>query len=347
MKHNYLFLLLFSLFIFSACSSDDKEEDIIDIQLSASFNYIYNGVKVPDVGATLYLFKIDEAENGNYIYNNSSKQLEHKSDGYSIQPYIIAKANDLGIVNINVEDNRFYQSVYIGGKQNRNWGTKSFKVQGKPVSITEEYVLIQNRISILGDSYSTFKGYLTPSTNLTWYPAKEPNKNNVIEVEQTWWYQFINETNSILDTNNSVSGSTICSTGYNGDNSERNAFITRMNNLGSPDIIFIFGGTNDNWANSPLGSYKYDNWTKEDLKSFRPAMAYMLDFLTKKHPNARVINIINTDLKYDIIEAQISLCKHYKIEYLQLKNIERESGHPNINGMSSIKNQIMSITYGY
>lgn len=27
----------------------------------------------------------------------------------------------------------------------------------------------QNKVSILGDSYSTFYGYVTPETNLCWY----------------------------------------------------------------------------------------------------------------------------------------------------------------------------------
>src|SRR5574344_1656725 len=46
---------------------------------------------------------------------------------------------------------------------------------------------------------------------------------------------------------------------------------TRMNNLGDcPDIIFIFGATNDSWANSPIGDYKYADWTRQDMYSFRP-----------------------------------------------------------------------------
>ena len=34
--------------------------------------------------------------------------------------------------------------------------------------------------------------------------------------------------------------------------------------LGCPDVIFIFGATNDCWAGAPLGEYKYGGWTKED-----------------------------------------------------------------------------------
>ena len=45
-----------------------------------------------------------------------------------------------------------------------------------------------------------------------------------------------------------------------------------MDNLGDPDIILVFGGTNDSWAGSPIGEYVWADWTDEQLYSFRPAM---------------------------------------------------------------------------
>lgn len=201
------------------------------------------------------------------------------------------------------------------------------------------------KISILGDSYSTFEAFVTPSDNPVWYPVTGNNTNDVVNVNQTWWYQVIREYEAELEINNSYSGSTICNTGYYGNDSSSSSFIARMNNLGKPDIIFIFGGTNDSWANSPIGEYKYADWTTTDLKSFRPAFAYMLDYLTKEHPNARIVNIINTGtgIKDVIIESQILICNYYKVEYLQLADIEKQSNHPDIKGMNTIKNQIMAI----
>ena len=50
----------------------------------------------------------------------------------------------------------------------------------------------QLKITIFGDSYSTFAGYLSCDSNLTWYyPADHPwfNKmTDVTKVEETWWY---------------------------------------------------------------------------------------------------------------------------------------------------------------
>ena len=76
----------------------------------------------------------------------------------------------------------------------------------------------QTRISILGDSYSTYEGYLTPDTNEIWYFKPENpqlhSKNDVRTVEQTWWYQVIEKMNATLEVNNAFSGATICRTGY-------------------------------------------------------------------------------------------------------------------------------------
>ena len=70
-------------------------------------------------------------------------------------------------------------------------------------------------ISILGDSYSTFEGYLQPDTNSIWYYVSPRQQTDVTSVKQTWWHKFIKENNYRLCVNNSFSGATICNTGYN------------------------------------------------------------------------------------------------------------------------------------
>ena len=116
------------------------------------------------------------------------------------------------------------------------------------------------RISILGDSYSTYEGFMTPSTNELWYYAQNPEaRTDVKNVRQTWWHQVIKENGWRLCINNSYSGATVSYTGYDGNDYSARSFNTRMDNLGQPDIIFVFGATNDSWACSPVGEYKYEN----------------------------------------------------------------------------------------
>lgn len=198
-------------------------------------------------------------------------------------------------------------------------------------------------VSILGDSYSTYEGYLEPDTNYIWYFQKTRlNQTDVSDVTETWWHQFITANGYKLCRNNSLSGSTICNTGYNRQDVRNLSFIRRMDNLGNPDIILIFGGTNDSWAKSPEGEYKYSNWTAADLYNVRPAMAYMLDFITKRYPNVEIYFMLNSELDEVFNETAATICKHYNVPMLTLKDIDKQMGHPNKKGMAAIANQLTS-----
>ena len=61
------------------------------------------------------------------------------------------------------------------------------------------------KVSILGDSYSTFKG-CNPEGYAPFYPDAH---NDVKEVEQTWWSLYIQAKGYQLEKNNSWGGTTI------------------------------------------------------------------------------------------------------------------------------------------
>lgn len=196
------------------------------------------------------------------------------------------------------------------------------------------------RMSILGDSYSTYKGYLSPDSNEFWYADTMEYKNNLRDVKKTWWWLLKEDMGWTLEKNNSYSGATICNTGYNKRDFTHRSFVTRMKNIGAPDILFIFGGTNDCWAGSPLGNFKYEKWSKADLYQFRPAFAFLINYLKKKHPKMRIVNICNSDLRGDYNSSMEVICKHYQIENIQLKGIDKQHSHPSIKGMQEIARQI-------
>lgn len=193
------------------------------------------------------------------------------------------------------------------------------------------------KVSVLGDSYSTFAGH-NPEGYAPFYPN---DRNDVTEVEQTWWSLYIKAMGYELDQNNSWGGTTICGTGYGRMDSSASSFNARVDMLGNPDIIFIFGGTNDAWAGSPIGEYKWEGWTKEDCKSFRPAYACLLDSLKKKYPDAEIYSILNSELREEINESSREVCKHYGVQLIELYDIEKQNGHPSIKGMQSICNQLL------
>lgn len=196
-------------------------------------------------------------------------------------------------------------------------------------------------VSILGDSYSTFEGYI-PAGNASWY-ATVPweNRTDVVNVRQTWWWQLINEGGYILGVNDSYSGATISYTGYNGDDYSDRSFLTRLPHLGSPDLLLIFGGTNDSWTGGPLGEYVYDNFTRGHLYEFRPALAKLLTEAQNRYPGTRIVFIVNTELKDEITGSIKEVCTHLGVEYVMLRDIDKLAGHPSIKGMEQIKNQIL------
>lgn len=202
------------------------------------------------------------------------------------------------------------------------------------------------RVSVLGDSYSTFEGAVMPDTNEVWYFNKmKPRLSDVTKVEQTWWRRFVDSGNYVLERNNSYSGSTIDFLGYK-DRSGKNAdytsrsFITRADNLGNPELLLVFGATNDSWIKGPVGDYVYSDWTRSQLFTFRPAMACLLDKLTRLYPDARIVFMLNCGLRPEINESVETICRRYSVELLKLQSIDKRAGHPTILGMKQIARQL-------
>lgn len=205
----------------------------------------------------------------------------------------------------------------------------------------------QQKISILGDSYSTYGGYVTPDTNLCWYNGTDGHghekQNDVQRVEDTWWRLLADSCGYVIERNNSYSGSTVCNTGYNKSDASDRSFIARMDNLGNPDIILIFGGTNDSWAGVPIGEYRYADWTKEELYQFRPAFGYMLHYVKEHYPQAQVYSITNSELSDDVTLSIDEICRHYSVTSIRLHDVDKQWGHPSMKGMQSIYRQVAEV----
>jgi len=203
----------------------------------------------------------------------------------------------------------------------------------------------QKRFSILGDSYSTFTGYVTPETNDIW-PYEEIGLN---QPSQMWWWQVADSTSWVLEQNNSFSGSLICNmnaSNYYGPHS----FIRRMNDLGNPDVIFILGATNDVWNNAPFGDYVYADWTEEQLCSYRPALAYLLDNMLRLYPNATIYFLLETnpcpggiteETRLNLIESTHNITNHYNVPCIDLNDIHKTQWHPDEIGQRSMAQQVL------
>ena len=204
--------------------------------------------------------------------------------------------------------------------------------------------------SIIGDSYSSFAGYMADSKAATWYPASSHgmgDTNDVEIVEQTWWYKFANSYGCRLIENNSWSGSTIAYDGYSEglEDGKEVSFIQRMGLLTIPQLILVYGGTNDSWAavdtgrDDFLGEYKYSDFSESDFIYFRPALAYLLDKLQHKHIGAKIVFMLNASLN-NIKESVHEICTHYGIGVCEITGITLAHSHPTDEGMTTIANQI-------
>ena len=202
--------------------------------------------------------------------------------------------------------------------------------------------LCAQSVTIFGDSYSPFEGYIEPASNEPWYyqNGNKPQRTDVTDVTQTWWHQLITKQGWHLCMNNSYSGSTVSYSGYDGADYSLRSFLTRMTNLGCPDIIFVFAGTNDSWTGAPMGDYRYDDFAHADFFQFRPAMARMLEYMTKRYINTRIYFILNDGLREEVNSSVTTICQHYGVPCIRLHDIDKMSGHPSVKGMQQIAQQI-------
>ena len=127
------------------------------------------------------------------------------------------------------------------------------------------------KISVLGDSVSTFKGITKDDPN-TFYGNHAIEVGGFSGVEDTWWMRVINGLGGVFERDNAFSGSCVTD-GYGLGRGM--CTHERTGALGDPDVILIFAGANDIGFGVP-----------ED--TFRRSYALMLDRLREKYPAAEL-----------------------------------------------------------
>ena len=144
-------------------------------------------------------------------------------------------------------------------------------------------------VSILGDSISSFAGYVPVGEGYKAY--YDGTICGVSSVKETWWMRLITDLGWTLCRNNSVSGS-CCSTGARQDRvsaclkQRTGALADERGN--APDVILIYIGTNDFYRCVKPGSWDGEGEIPADVRTFREAYATMLRDVKRNYPNARV-----------------------------------------------------------
>ena len=221
------------------------------------------------------------------------------------------------------------------------------------------------RVSVIGDSISSFAGYIPAGYNYH-YPCAD---GSVTRVEQTYWWQFIYEkmSNARLDINMSYSGTAVANSDdacNRTDHWANNSFVQRyirLGGIGNPDIVLIHGGTND-WAhgdNCPLYPGSIDCHdaaapssdqlaeiyaladaakTREEIEAlahndFCSAYVKLICLIQQQYPNAKIVCIIGDYLSEGIEKSIIGIANHYGAKYVDLLAVNGFNDDPNKTGI--------------
>ena len=297
-----------------------------------------------------------EFANGHFITKKFNSALV-PSYGTRVSELDFAITDEVGqdivqFLNGHIKTKKFYSADIAG----------LFNIRGK-------------RLSIIGDSISTFTGYI-PSGYAPFYPkTSHPSVNSV---EKTWWYQVINKLGLVLGINASWSGCKL-TLGENA-NSTTNAYVAcspkRIEDIGAngtPDIIICFVGTNDFGYHAVIGDYDARSAIPElsstvstttPQNEFADAYAVMIDRIRTAYPTAKLFcctildrasafpptNSVPATMS-DYNRKIIELCNNMGVNVIRIHecgisvwNSEtylQDGLHPKSNGMELISNCVV------
>jgi lysophospholipase L1-like esterase len=153
----------------------------------------------------------------------------------------------------------------------------------------EETKMTQMSVSIMGDSISTFRGYIPDGYNVFF-----PDSGAVTDVNDTWWKQVADDLGLTLCANASSSASTCAGDSTSQTDPQVGCDDMRVSDLAgaggeSPDIIIVYMGTNDFIECIPLGTNDGTAQVPEgNIQNFSDAYTLMLDKLQAKYPEAAI-----------------------------------------------------------
>lgn len=212
------------------------------------------------------------------------------------------------------------------------------------------------KVSILGDSTSTFGGNYTTSgtdkfsdgvwtyeNNRIEFPNASSGTNSrhwVTSVNDCWWKKIIDAQEMILGINDSWAGAMIQWDGETestiaGENIHC-ASQTRIDHLGengTPDVILVSCGSNDILHGSNIGTFDTTNpanLTNEEItnlpvNTFADATRTMFIRLQKTYPNARIVlvspyYVTNVQLgaqKIDLyLDLMAEICDYFGVQFI-------------------------------
>lgn len=152
------------------------------------------------------------------------------------------------------------------------------------VAVNTDSVYKGKKISLLGDSITTYVGYI-PSGQTYEYNG---SNHGVTSVNDTWWMKLINALGMTLLVNNAWSGTCVTTVRDGAKGANSNA-VVRAESLGTnPDVIILYMGINDFGFEAQLGDYEGTTPVPNDKTTFSSAYAMALDKMMIAYPQAEI-----------------------------------------------------------
>ncbi|MBR2732141.1 MAG: hypothetical protein IKD72_09190 [Clostridia bacterium] len=364
-------------------SSSSVYTDYVDISECESITY----TRITTPSASTYTGMAFYDENKSYISGDSARTNAAKY-GYELQ-------------TIAVPSGAKYARFSWGG----SFGAENFAVYNTSAYNTTMQAQIDRlnasrpdytglKASILGDSISTFvlasekeqidgRNY-APAGCVTNYPGNlvQYANSDVQTVDATWWSKVLAMTGMTLGINESFAGSMISWDGttetykYGADKCMASeARIGHLDDNGTPNVILIFGGTNDinhyKELGIPLGTLDTTH-DPSDFANFPMvtntiygAITTMLLRVQHSYPTAQILCILpyyctaihNDVTPYDVDlfdTAYITVCNYLGVDYVDLRKVINlydisrltfDNLHPTAAGMLAIANEVVYKLY--
>lgn len=193
-----------------------------------------------------------------------------------------------------------------------------------------------SRISVIGDSISTYAGYSDSRDPSPRYPT-----GDFLLPSYTWWMRIINAAGGTLAVNSSYAGSRATIQDGKPDFYDR----AHAGDAGTADVILVALGTADSTSGIELGEYDFTTATIANLDEtkFRSAYTKGLRALLYNYPSAKIICVI-LGMGDAYAESIATIAAYYNVRCVDARGYEGLSSgdvHPSIAGMAQIASAVM------
>lgn len=259
-----------------------------------------------------------------------------------------------------------YNTIVVGNEAGNAPNIDKFEIAYAPESAAKALGLYFPKYAVIGDSFSTYQGYMETGVGEDNARAEYPqDKYDLTSVNDTWWKQYEALSGSKLAQNNSISGTCMSYISLNGSGTTKTvSFVNRITKMRQADLFVIEGGTNDfsggrtTYSKATdatingqkiVGEYKWDGFEADmpEYRFVRPAVAYMIYYLQYKYPGCTVVFMANNSIPAEGKESFKTICERFGAIYYEMYDIDKTNGHPTKAGMTSIANQLTETLVDY